>query len=99
MKYLGRTPETPPDGWRVVEYADRWVGAVHGERDDGHGPLIFKPTTVQLDTAGEVSEFRASHRHFEQDPDAERLLVGRFWDLWLLRDDGTFSRRIGRTKQ
>jgi hypothetical protein len=97
VKYLGRSPETPPGGWRLVEFADDWVGADNGS--DGHGPRIFKPATIQLDTALELAEARASERHFAQDPDGERLLVGGFWDVWHLRDDGTFSRRSPKGKK
>jgi hypothetical protein len=90
VKYIGRSLETPPDGWRVVEFANGWIGADNDS--DDYGPRIFKPTTVQLES-GEVGVLRASKAGYDRDPDSERGTVGQFWDMWVLHDDGTFSRK------
>jgi len=90
VKYVGRDPAIPVEGWRLHSVAGDRVGATFD--GDADGPLVFKPATVLLDET-EIREAAASAARFRTQPATERLQVGRFWDEWVLLGDGTFSRR------
>jgi hypothetical protein len=97
VKYIGGSASTPVDGWTLRLFADDWIGA---SDDDGFGPRIFRPSTVQA-TGSELAVMRASFGRFQTDPDTERRKTGRFWDLWTLHPDGVITPRAlrGRRKR